>query len=84
MEIKVKRKKVIGEVQKTETQKIVVELIDSNLGENVAITDMYLKDGEWKVGKGKWIPAELADDVVQLIGEAYECWEEDNYEEEEK
>lgn len=85
MDIKVKRQRVIGEVQKSDTQKIQVGIVDSNIGEFVTITDMYQKTEElgWNTGKGKWLPANHAKEICELMTQAVEAWENDEYEEEE-
>jgi hypothetical protein len=83
-DIKVNRERVIGEVtreSKNTEQKIQVSIIDSSIGEYVAITDMYVdKDGHWKNGKGKWIPSNNAEDIGNLLLQAATAWENDEYE----
>ena len=68
-DIKVSKEVVVGEVMKDDTRKYVVSVVESNIGKYVSATQFYDKDGEWKRGKGQWLPFELAEELGQLIVE---------------
>ena len=73
-ELVVKKEIIIGAVEKSDTQKVQVSVIDSNMGEYIAVTDIYEKDGEWCKGKGKWIPVDMGDEIAVLFQKAYDTW----------
>ena len=70
-EIIINSEYVVGEVVKNEKGKFVVSKIDSNIGEYVAIQNVFIKkDGSTGIGKSTWLPAKLADQIAELIKEA--------------
>jgi hypothetical protein len=71
MALEVKSTKKIGEVAKSTNSKVVVSIVEANIGKYMAIENWFACRGSANLERGKsmWIPIELANAVAKLIQE---------------
>lgn len=74
MAIKVEKQTVIQHIEQDSDHRIEVSYVSSNIGDHISIMKQFIeKDsltGNWKNGKGMWIPFDEAGDVARAILEA--------------
>jgi hypothetical protein len=71
MALEIKSEKKIGEVAKSTNSKVVVSIVEANIGKYVAIENWFVGRGKttFEQGKSMWIPIDQANDVAKLIQE---------------
>lgn len=74
MAIKIEKQKVIKHIEQDSDHRIEVAYVSSNIGDYISVMKQFVeKDpptGNWKNGKGMWIPFDEAEEVAHAILEA--------------
>lgn len=81
MAIKIEKQKVIQHIDQDSDHRIEVSYVSSNIGDHVSVMKQFIEKepftGQWKNGKGMWIPFDDAEDVAKAILEAVGASEEE-------